>query len=391
MGDIQQQPLPPLENSPEELEAQRIRERDHELRQYWLDPREDYPEPYYMLEYNGVPFSTVGGIQAITGQKKNGKTFVLTMLMAAVLGRGSRRVEEYLPGLTCPQRTVDYLGHEPSVLFVDTEMEKLSSAKVLRRVHWLCDWDMKEPQDRFHVLWLRQAIKDEREKTHEKRKRLTLNAIEALNPDFVIIDGLRDLMESINDEQEATSILTELGALADKRGICIWVALHLNPRPSNEQESKMRGHIGSELGNKGTDTLQSTKHKNNGDVYFTISQPDARNKDVDEITFRVTDDAGMLGVPKIFGNGGGASVSKKQEHDSVQDITRWIREAQERLTWPMSRKDIKQKVFGEIGGQKNDGMQQADLTVALNNGLLQESTLKVKGYYMLLPADDLPF
>ena len=45
-----------------------------EIRPYLLDAREDYPEPYYMLEYNGVPFSTLGGIQAITGQKKNGKT-----------------------------------------------------------------------------------------------------------------------------------------------------------------------------------------------------------------------------------------------------------------------------------------------------------------------------
>ena len=24
--------------------------RSEELRPYWLDPREDYPEPYYMLE-----------------------------------------------------------------------------------------------------------------------------------------------------------------------------------------------------------------------------------------------------------------------------------------------------------------------------------------------------
>ena len=43
------------------------------LRPYLLDPRENYPEPYYMLEFNGVPFSTVGGLGAISGQKKNGK------------------------------------------------------------------------------------------------------------------------------------------------------------------------------------------------------------------------------------------------------------------------------------------------------------------------------
>ena len=44
-----------------------------EIRPYLLDPREEYPEPFFLLEFNGIPFSPLGGIQAITGQKKNGK------------------------------------------------------------------------------------------------------------------------------------------------------------------------------------------------------------------------------------------------------------------------------------------------------------------------------
>jgi hypothetical protein len=57
----------------------------------------------------------------------------------------------------------------------------------------------------------------------------------------------------------------------------------------------------------------------------------------------------------------------------------------------MSRKDIKKKVFGEIGGQKNDGRQQIDLNIALNMKLLKESTIKSGGYYMLEPGDEMPF
>ena len=68
------------------------------LRPYLLDPREDYPEPYSILEFNGVPFSKVGGLAAISGQKKNGKSFVLTQLMAAILGNGSERVQTYRQG-----------------------------------------------------------------------------------------------------------------------------------------------------------------------------------------------------------------------------------------------------------------------------------------------------
>lgn len=385
--------LPPLDTSPEAVKAELNRQRNEELRPYWLDPREDYPEPYYMLEYNGVPFSTIGGIQAISGQKKNGKSFVLTQLMAAILGQGSERTEQYLPGLKVPERTIEYLGHQPSVLYVDTEMEKLNSAKVLRRVHWLCNWPMNEPQERFNVLWLKNMPRDDREKAHLKRWRLIRMAIEAVSPDIVFIDGIRDLLSSINDEDSGTQILAELATMAENRRMCIWNALHQNPRINSDgEDAKMRGWIGTELGNKVSDTFISIKSKNATGVTFTVKQQDARGKDLDDWKFEVTDDAGNLGVPRIISSGYNLpSKSKEQESDSPEDIRSWINEATGQYEWPMSRKDIKQKVFGKIGGVKNDGRQQADLMVAINLKYLTESTIKSGGYYMLQPVDDLPF
>lgn len=389
----QQNNAPPLDTSPEAMEQERIRQRDAQLRPYWLDPREDYPEPYYMLEYNGVPFSTIGGIQAISGQKKNGKSFVLTQLMAAILGYGNERTQQYLPGLTVPQRTIDYLGHEPRVLYVDTEMEKLNSAKVLRRVHWLCGWDMKQPNERFNVLWLKNMPRDDREKAHLMRYRLIRQAIEAVSPDIVFIDGIRDLLSSINDEESGTQILSELSTLAEERKMCIWNALHQNPRADgNGEEAKMRGWIGTELGNKVSDTFISIKTKTAYGVTFTVKQQDARGKDVDDWKFEVTDDAGNLGIPRITNSGSNlSSKSKEMEGDQLDDIRRWIREAENTYDFPMSRKDIKKKVFGDIGGQKNDSRQQIDLNIALNMKLLKESTLKSGGYYMLEPGDEMPF
>ena len=55
----------------------------------------------------------------------------------------------------------------------------------------------------------------------------------------------------------------------------------------------------------------------------------------------------------------------------------------------MTRTDIKKKVFGEVGKQKNKDRQDADLQVALNLKYLQESTLKVNGYYMLDPSEEI--
>lgn len=276
-----------------------------DIEPYLLDATENFPEPYYMLEYNGVPFSPIGGIQAISGQKKNGKTWLQAMLMSAILGTDSNRVATYLPGLKIPKRTLEHLGHQPTVLYVDTEMEKLNSAKVLRRVHWLCGWQMDMPCERFHVLWLRSIVdvKDSEGKVktraHERRYELIKKAIDILKPDVVFIDGIRDIIGDFNDNAASSELVTDLMALAEQNQICIWNTLHLNPRMRNDDESKMRGHLGTELGNKITDTLVCIKHKENGQVWFTVKQDDARGKDMDDWEFVITEAAGDLGVPQM--------------------------------------------------------------------------------------------
>ena len=379
-----------LTNIPETRTAEQI--QLDEIRPYLLDAREDYPEPFYMLEYNGVPFSTLGGIQAISGQKKNGKTFVLAQLMAAVLGPDAPNVHENLPGLTIPQRTLEHLGHLPRVLYVDTEMEKLNSAKVLRRVHWLCGWPMNEPNDRLSVLWMRTIAGTDTEPAYKKRWRLIKSAIDVLEPDIVFIDGIRDIIGDFNDNEQSSALVQELMALAERKGICIWNALHMNPRPGNDDESKMRGHLGTELGNKVTDTLVSIKKKQGSFVTFTVKQLDARSKDMEDWTFEVTDQAGNLGVPRIIAGGATANKEPKQVvAHCANDILKWINEGLNKQDWPLSRNTIKDVIFKEIGGVTNKDQQQADLEAAIQLGYLVETTEKRNGSALLQPPDDLPF
>ena len=367
------------------------------IRPYLLDPRENYPEPYYMLEYNGVPFSKIGGMGAMSGQKKNGKSFVFTELIAAIVGDGCERVQQYLPGLRVPERTIEYLGHKPRALYIDTEMEKLSSAKVMRRVHWLCDVDMNAPfpEDRFAVLWLKNMPRNEDKRPYIQRFELIKTAIEMIQPDVVFIDGLRDLVASINDEEAGTTILDYFGSIAEERNLSIWLALHQNPSRNNEvEDAKMRGWIGTELGNKVSDTLVSIKTKTANGVTFTVKQQDARDKDLDDWKFEITDDAGNLGVPRITNSGTNLPSKSKEQVtcDEVTLIRSWIEQAKEMYEWPMTRADVKKTIFGEIGGQKNTGKQQADLQAALNMGYLEESTLKAgNGSYMLQPPQEMPF
>ena len=367
------------------------------IRPYLLDPRENYPEPYYMLEYNGVPFSKIGGMGAMSGQKKNGKSFVFTELIAAIVGDGCERVQQYLPGLRVPERTIEYLGHKPRALYIDTEMERLSSAKVMRRVHWLCDVDMNAPfpEDRFAVLWLKNMPRNEDKRPYIQRFELIKTAIEMIQPDVVFIDGLRDLVSSINDEEAGTTILDYFGSIAEERNLSIWLALHQNPSRNNEvEDAKMRGWIGTELGNKVSDTLVSIKTKTANGVTFTVKQQDARDKDLDDWKFEITDDAGNLGIPRITNSGTNLPSKSKEQVtcDEVTLIRSWIEQAKEMYEWPMTRADVKKTVFGEIGGQKNKDRQQADLMAAINMGYLEESTIKSgNGSYMVQPPEDMPF
>lgn len=319
--------MPPLPSG-EEMERQVLAE---ELAPYWLDPTQNYPEPHYLLQYNGVGFSPLGGIQALSGQKKNGKTFVLAQLIAAILGHGSERVEAYLHGLSVREDTLAWLGREPTVLYVDTEMEQLNSAKVLRRVHWLCQWEQTVPNERFRVLWLRQIEKTEKEAAYERRYSLIKKAIEWMQPTAVFIDGVRDIIGDFNNNEESSALVTDLMAIATKMNCCIWNVLHANPRMQNDDESKMRGHLGTELGNKVSDTFISQKKKDSdtGRVTFTVKQQDARGKDVDDWKFEIVDDAGCgLGVPRIMSREQEVQpTAKKVGHDTLKQIYQVMLEA----------------------------------------------------------------
>ena len=381
--------MPPM-RTPDEI-------RWDTLRPYLLDPRENYPEPYHILEFNEVGFGKIGGFGAISGQRKNGKTFLIAQLMAAILGcDGNERTKQYLPGLRVPDRTLEFLGHPPKVLYVDTEMEKLSSAKVLRRVHWLCDQNMSQPfpGGRFSVLWLKNMPSNDGVAVHRKRYDMIRLAVDAIQPDVVFVDGLRDLLSSINDEESITKILNDFGSLAEERNLNIWMALHQNPsRKNDDDEAKMRGWAGTEFGNKVSDTLVSIKSKTANGVTFTVKQQDARDRDMDDWKFEITEDAGALGVPRIITTGTNLSSKSKEqpECDDPRMIREWIEQAKEHYEWPMSRVQIKSTVFGEIGGVKNKDKQQADLNVAINLHYLEESTMKKNGYPMLQPAEDMPF
>ena len=285
--------LPPLETVESLSAIDRIMAdvKDIDISENELSLADDYPETKMILTYKGIGFGAIGGIQFITGHQKNGKTFLMAQLMAAILSNGGERTKEYIPELEFNEELRNEFPN-PTVLYIDTEQEKENTAKVARRVHWLCGWPLNEPNDRFHVIWLRA------EESNEGRWAKVRAAIGKYKPLAVFVDGIRDVLGDFNDLKESASLIDQCMSMSTYLHCTFWSVLHENPG-----SDKMRGHLGTEAANKASDVIRVTKKKTGSGVTFEVEQVAARGRDIESWQFVVTDDAGRLGVPKITNSG----------------------------------------------------------------------------------------
>ena len=89
----------------------------------------------------------------------------------------------------------------------------------------------------------------------------------------------------------------KLMAEASRRFISIWSVLHVN-----FGTTKMRGHLGTEIAHKVSDVLSCQKDKSHDPPLFTVEQVKARNKDIQNFSFIVSDDESGLGIPTMVGH-----------------------------------------------------------------------------------------
>lgn len=232
--------------------------------QYELDPDKDFEPILYSFSQNGIGLAPLGDVHFVKAPQKNGKTFLLTLMMGAML-RG-----EYL-GLKCEIEN-------PRLLFIDTEQHPRNTQLVYRRICKIAGIPGRERHERLRVLHLRGA-------KVEEVQHIILQEIVFYKPTVVFIDGLVDCINDPNDQAESKAYLTVLSGLALKHNCSIWSVLHVNPG-----SDKMRGHIGTIAAQKASDVLQCLKEKQpDGSVIFTVEQTDTRNKDINKFSFAIED------------------------------------------------------------------------------------------------------
>ena len=364
---------------------------------YELDFAEPYKPPRFTLSWKGVPFAPLGGIHNITGQSGNGKTMTIAQFMATILCGECGQLRYEL---------ADEIPH-PSILYIDTEMEKDNTIAVKNRVLSMAGRDLSQAYDDFKIIMLRDvadipqvdekgnAVLDKKGRQQMVnpaivRWRMILKAIWEHRPTVVFIDGLLDVVADFNDNIECQLLIFKCMKLASHYDISLWCILHQNPGGE-----KLVGHLGSFLERKVTDVIQTRKNKDDktGDVTFEVKQKKARSQDFADWSFRVLP-VDSWGRPEQIETGGGRP-NERATGDPIDVVERWFREAKDTVEWPAMRKTIKEKIFRDYGKQTNKTKQDIDLQMLINKRILIESSVKINGYFLLIPNEEdqgeLPF
>ena len=137
------------------------------------------------------------------------------------------------------------------VLWYDTEQSAQSTQNIL--VHRILPLSLTDNADTSSICHLTSDINDSffvfnvRGIGWEKRRELLTVAISEIQPDLVIVDGIKDLITDINDGTQATMVVEDQMGLAQTYNCCIVDVLHQN---KSDTDRNMRGWIGTELANK---------------------------------------------------------------------------------------------------------------------------------------------
>ena len=232
----------------------------------------ELPPMQPLFQMFDVPCFYRGELVADCGKAKSGKTYFLSILMAASLTQKALALERIantnLTNDTNHKTFADNANDavlEPlRVLWIDTEQSQQSTQEILRdRIIPLSTKSAPTTKDinsTFFAFNLRGL-------GFEKRGKMVDVAIRSIQPDLCIIDGIKDLMTDINDAIQATLIMEKLMALAKAQNCCIVCVLHQN---KSDQDRNMRGSIGTELTNKAFEVFQCEMISDNNDKRETF-------------------------------------------------------------------------------------------------------------------------
>jgi hypothetical protein len=226
------------------------------------------PEP--IITINDVTIGTPGNILCIAGAEGSGKTNYLGGLLS-----GAMKPDDSL---------VDTLGTyvkandtKKAILLYDTEQSEYQLYKNLSYI--IKRATLEKPPYWFKAFGLVGISRNE-------RMNLILESMDRLYYEhggihMVVIDGIADLLNGVNDEESSVKLIEELFRMAAIYNTCIICVVHMAP-----SGMKLRGHLGSEVQRKAAGILLIEKDNNaNCSVVKALKVRDGSPLDVPLIQF----------------------------------------------------------------------------------------------------------
>ena len=319
------------------------------LEQLRITPEKELKPMEFLFRLFGKPCFPRGELVAITGKAKSGKTFVTSMLMVESLspnpsrggegsnyqmGRGGTAVVREVGGYLLALRR----GREEAlrVLWYDTEQSDESTQDILK--NRIIPMIKTHPQplptmegsgylqgqnqmdDLFAPLPRREGLGvgllevfNVRAVEWKQRRALLKEAVVHCQPDLVIVDGIRDLVNDINDGVLAQEVMEELLHLATQQNCCIVCVLHQNKRT---EDHNLRGWIGTELMNKAFEVYACEKLM--PQRVFKLEQTLTRKYDIEQTLYFEVDEQGLPRATSPIASEGG----EKRREERLPSINR---------------------------------------------------------------------
>lgn len=239
-------------------------EKIHDFEQYRITPTTDVVLSTPLLKVKGGNLFRSSNLSAITAVAGAGKSFLASMLISALR---KNNVDDF-------QTT---FKDEDVILHLDTEMSDEDVRSFTRRVQLLSN------SDNFHTYGLRKLPAKQRVAALEYY-------LDTYRPKFVFLDGLTDLMGSVNDEEASNSLVDYLGKIASAYDLHICGIIHQNEGAIGG--GKMRGHVGSEFQRKADAVLQVNYNKKHQE--FVVQTNKTRSSAKIEFSFTLQEREGIM-------------------------------------------------------------------------------------------------
>jgi hypothetical protein len=230
-----------------------------------INPLIEIDEPPTYCSINNRPSLTAGNFSLIYGKKKAGKTFLLGGVIASAVNNSTQL--QVIKGCLPDNKNV--------ILYFDTEQSRYHASRSVKRI---CSLISNPNPSNLSAYNLRPLTPKQRLEVIESVITMTPNV------GIVAIDGIRDLLTTgINDEQAATELTSLFLKWSYNLDIHIILLLH-----QNKGDEHARGHIGSEVVNKAETTISVTKEDKSN--IFKVVCEDSRDIPFDDFSFTISED-----------------------------------------------------------------------------------------------------